>query len=143
MSDRRSASRRPSGRRITRFPASGKAHSLCRSSSSHRTRSAGLRREPCVREEFSPLPSRVFQLNLQLRCPFPTAAQIRRVLRRGCFLVLAGKGAHNASQRQTRGNRVDRNDFSDTGEIDTFGTLQLDEPLSIATVNTSCNTDFA
>ena len=143
MSDRRSASRRPSGRRILRFPASGKAHSLCRSSSSHRTRFAGLRWEPCVREEKSPLPSRVFHLKLRLRCVCPKAAQIRRVLRCGCLLDLAGKGAHNASQRQTRGNRVDRNDFSDTGKIDTFGTLQLDEPLSVAAVNTRRNTDFA
>ena len=36
--DKRDAGRRPSGRRIPRLPASGKARPLCRSSYSHRTR---------------------------------------------------------------------------------------------------------
>ena len=39
--------RRPSGRRIPRPAASGRTRALCRSSSSHRSRFAGFRWEPC------------------------------------------------------------------------------------------------
>jgi len=109
-------------------------------------RKAGLRRcrRPDKRDAGSSLKGGkiaatlvVFHLKLRLRRFRPKAAQIRRVLRRGCFIVLSGKGAHNASQRLLcANNRVDRNDFSDTGKIDTFGTLQLDEPLAVAAVNT-------
>ena len=45
--DKCDAGRRPSGRRIPRPAASGRTRSLCRSSSSHRNRFAGFRREPC------------------------------------------------------------------------------------------------
>ena len=45
--DKRDAGRRPSGRRIPRPAASGRTRALCRSSSSHRNRFAGFRREPC------------------------------------------------------------------------------------------------
>ena len=46
-SGRRIPRRRPSGRRIPRPAASVRTRSLCRSSSSHRNRFAGFRREPC------------------------------------------------------------------------------------------------
>ena len=45
--DKCDAGCRPSGRRIPRPAASGRTRSLCRSSSSHRNRFAGFRREPC------------------------------------------------------------------------------------------------
>ena len=45
--DKCDAGRRPSGRRIPRPAASGRTRSLCRSSSSHRNRFTGFRREPC------------------------------------------------------------------------------------------------
>lgn len=45
--DKCDAGRRPSGRRIPRPAASGRTRALCRSSSSHRNRFAGFRREPC------------------------------------------------------------------------------------------------
>ena len=45
--DKCDAGRRPSGRRIPCPAASGRTRSLCRSSSSHRNRFAGFRREPC------------------------------------------------------------------------------------------------
>ena len=45
--DKCDAGRRPSGRRIPRPAASGRTRVLCRSSSSHRNRFAGFRREPC------------------------------------------------------------------------------------------------
>lgn len=45
--DKCDAGCRPSGRRISRSAASGRTRSLCRSSSSHRNRFAGFRREPC------------------------------------------------------------------------------------------------
>ena len=45
--DKCDAGRRPSGRRIPRPAASSRTRALCRSSSSHRNRFAGFRREPC------------------------------------------------------------------------------------------------
>ena len=74
--DKCDAGCRPHGRHIPRFAAGGKARSFCRSSSSHRTRFAGLRWEPCVREENSPFSRRCFLSNCPLavfspqRCKF-------------------------------------------------------------------------
>ena len=53
--DKCDAGRRPSGRRIPRPAASGRTRSLCRSSSSHRNRFAGFRREPCWGDDKTPV----------------------------------------------------------------------------------------
>ena len=53
--DKCDAGRRPSGRRIPRPAASGRTRSLCRSSSPHRNRFAGFRREPCWGDDKTPV----------------------------------------------------------------------------------------
>ena len=57
----------------------------------------------------------------------------------GSSLAMAGSLPQIAAQRPDRVNRVDRRG---TLGIVTFGTAQLDEPLSVAAANHTGNTDF-
>ena len=72
-SGRRIPRRRPSGRRIPRPAASGRTRSLCRSSSSHRNRFAGFRREPCWGEVIR-LPFCIFGISVWGWYHYPPAA---------------------------------------------------------------------
>ena len=58
----------------------------------------------------------------------------------GGLLATPGNRPQIAAQRPGRVNRVDRRD---TLGIVTFGTAQLNEPLSVAAAHQSGNTDFA
>lgn len=65
-------------------------------------------------------------------------------------LPVGSASAHNGSQGETRGvftardtDRVDRVNSLGTLCIVTFGTAQLDEPLSVAAAHHGGNTDFA
>ena len=51
----------------------------------------------------------------------------------GCLLVLAVKAAHSGSCGLTRVDRVNPR------RVDTFGTVQLDDALSVASAENDCN----
>ena len=159
-SGRRIPRRRPSGRRIPRPAASGRTRSLCRSSSSHRNRFAGFRREPCWGAVIK-VPVLHFLAFLcgggitTLRRALHAvetldAQELRRRIRRFyaapvlalCGLNLPSSGthatpapnrAHSGSHAETRRVlRVDGDDVSGSGIIDTIDPFQADQTVAVA-----------
>lgn len=121
---------RPHGRHIPRFAASGKARSFCRSSSSHRNRFRWVSAGTLLWEG-------TFSLCRKLQ-PFP---QTRRKLVADSEVECLPDRGGNSRQIVSCGlTRVDR---VNPWRVDTFGTVQLDDALSVAAAQTGCNTDLS
>ena len=157
--DKCDAGRRPSGRRIPRPAASGRTRSLCRSSSSHRNRFAGFRREPCWEVIKAPVlhffsvpawgwyhyPRRALHAveTLDARgsrrhiCRFYAAPEFAlcglNLPSSGTHATPAPNRAHSGSQGETRRVlRVDGDDVSGNGIIDTIDPFQADQTVAVA-----------
>ena len=159
--DKRDAGRRPSGRRIPRPAASGRTRALCRSSSSHRNRFAGFRREPCWGEVIkTPVlhffrhfyvggwyhyPRRVLHAikaldargSRRLICRFYAVSKFApcglNIPSAGTHATPTPDRAHSGSRAETR--RVLRgggDDVFGSGIIDTIDPFQADQTVTVA-----------
>ena len=94
------------------------------------TASAGFRREPCYGRKLS-----------------PSVVNSRRFLKHGGnswqisrWSCLPGRGGNSRQIVSCGLTRVDR---VNPWRVDTFGTVQLDDALSVAAAQTGCNTDLS
>ena len=157
--DKCDAGRRPSGRRIPCPAASGRTRSLCRSSSSHRNRFAGFRREPCWEVIKAPVlhffsvpawgwyhyPRRVLHAvetldargSRWLICRFYAAPEFapcgQNIPSAGTHATHPPNRAHSGSHAETRRVlRVDGDDVLGSGIIDTIDPFQADQTVAVA-----------
>ena len=166
--DKCDAGCRPSGRRIPRPAArSGRTRSLCRSSSSRRNRFAGFRREPCwggdktsglhffgasmwgggittlgvrfmLSKRWTPAGhGGLFAVFMPPQC----SPCVGRISTAGTHATPTPNRAHSGSHAETRRVlRVDGDDVSGNGIIDTIDPFQADQTVAVALAEGHRNT---